>query len=117
VIEVDGPPVVDRARLAMLEALIGQDRYSKALLRFHDDVADRLPALDAVSTPVEQIAQFTHKLTSTAGNLGFQELSVASRRVMQAAQSEDGAKDLIPAMAALQAAAVRAQRALSDLPG
>lgn len=105
--------VLDRGKLADLEALIGKERSAVALGRFKKELVEHIAVIAAPTTAAEEQAARAHKLVGIAGTFGLQELSEQSRIFEEASKS--GANDLEPLRESLLAAARRAKDELDGL--
>ena len=95
--------VLDYAKLALLEELIGSAKCASALRKFKAELAIRIAAIESTSTGPADKARHAHKLVGVAGIFGLAELCDESRRLMAAVH--ENADDLQPYVGSLLRAA------------
>lgn len=101
------PPVLDRSCQTELSALIGLDKTRELLTRFRDELPTRFQ-----STDVAALRADVHAIVSTAGLLGFAQLSAAASAVEQAI---DAGAEVTQPLADLLAARTEAMGRVSQL--
>lgn len=102
------PPVVDTARLAEIERLLGR-RFKPMLAQFQARLADDALLLeDAAAEPVA-LQRLAHALAGTAGMLGFDELALAAT-ALEEGDDRDRRRAVLAAIA-------RARQAAADMSG
>jgi hypothetical protein len=106
-------PVLDHAKLALLEELIGGAKCAAALRKFKAELAIRTAAIEASTTQPVDKAKHAHKLVGIAGIFGLEELCDESRSLMTAVHQKSA--DLRPYVESLLRAAERAARELKPL--
>ena len=103
-------PVLDQAAMAQLEAMIGREALGEMLGALREEVSRRATAIRAPGASVAAIGEEAHKLVSTAGSLGFKQLSVRSRDLMHACRGGASTGAVPPLVGAVHEAAVSALR-------
>jgi CheY-like chemotaxis protein len=103
-------PVLDRAAMAQLEAVIGREALGEMLGAPREEVSRRATAIRAPGTSAAAIGEEAHKLVSTAGSLGFKQLSARSRDRMHACRGGASTGAVSPLVEAVHEAAVSALR-------
>jgi HPt (histidine-containing phosphotransfer) domain-containing protein len=105
-------PALDARNLAMLEALLGRERFLGAIEKFKAELAERIGAIAEERTRATEKGAHAHKLIGTAGIMGLKELAEASRQLELAVVQKS---DLQHRIATVLAAAERAKIELDVL--
>jgi len=108
------PPVVlDEEKLARIQVLVGREGPEELVRSFLSDLRPRLAAIAAPGAECGTIEPEAHALISLAGNLGLVELSMCSRKLMDACRRREEA-DLPQCVQELNEAAERARVHLQE---
>ena len=107
----EGADILDRAMLADMSDLLGPQRLAELIRAFIPDLQRRLASIAEGGTPV--LMREAHALASSAGQLGFAELSLLCQRIEREAERQDATKSA----AMLDASAQRAVAAARSVLG
>ncbi|MDO9383219.1 MAG: Hpt domain-containing protein [Hyphomicrobiaceae bacterium] len=108
--------LIDTERLNELEGLIGIRKLQEALAAFREQLITVLAAVDRSDVSSrDYMLTHAHQLASSAGSLGFEGLTEASRFVLDCAPGKPGEQDFPIAVVALQKAIGHAMPALDNL--
>lgn len=101
-------PILDLSRLREAREMLGPAKFGTAVGLFRTQLDHSLEMAANAEAPDSGLKALAHQLASSAGFLGFDELSSTSRHLMSVTS---GARQ---AVGDLQDAVVRARQALSD---
>ena len=105
--------VLDEEKLARIQVLVGREGPEELVRSFLSDLRPRLAAIAAPGAECGTIEPEAHALISLAGNLGLVELSMCSRKLMDACRRREEA-DLPQCVQELNEAAERARVHLQE---
>jgi HPt (histidine-containing phosphotransfer) domain-containing protein len=96
--------ILDETVLANLAALLGREKISALLALFRKDTERRLSLLEGAGVTGQDLFAHTHAVVSSAGQLGFKELSELCVEIERLSRAGGG----LDRIAALRAVANRA---------